>query len=83
MNKRASFGFFFTAVISISSLEFAGSSLQSETINFEVKEPLDVLPFDTVFTLFHGETLEFTVTVENCASISYNKILCAVHFITE
>jgi len=76
MNNRAAFGFLLIAVILICSLEFAGgSSLQSETINLEVKEPLEVLPFDTVLTLFPGETLEFTVTVENHASISYNACL--------
>jgi len=49
-----------------------GDILPSETIDLQVKAPLEILPQNTDFSLFPGETLEFNVTVENHASVSYN-----------
>lgn len=76
MNQRAFLAILLVTVIFVASLEVVGgSSLQSESINLEVKEPLEVLPFDSGLSLFPGETLEFTVLVKNYASVSYNACL--------
>jgi hypothetical protein len=76
MNKRTFAGSLFFTAILVASIGFVcGEILQSETINFQIREPLEVLPQDHSFSLFPGETLEFNVTVENRASVSYNAIL--------
>jgi hypothetical protein len=76
MNKRTFAGSLFFTAILVASVGFVGGDIpQSETINFQVKEPLEVLYQGQSFSLFPGESLEFNVTVENHASVSYNAIL--------
>jgi hypothetical protein len=76
MNKGTFSKSLFFAAILIASVGFVGGDiLQSETIRLQVKEPLEVLPHNSSFSLFPGETLEFNVTVENHASVSYNASL--------
>lgn len=76
MNKKTFAGSLFFTAILVASIGFVGGDiLQSETINFQIKEPLEILLQDHSFSLFPGETLEFNVTVENHASVSYNAIL--------
>jgi hypothetical protein len=53
----------------------AYTALQGQTVPLEVKEPLEVLPFDSSLSLYPGETLQFSVAVENHASVSYNASL--------
>jgi hypothetical protein len=38
----------------------------------KVKETLEVLGFDSSLSLYPGKTIEFPVTVEKYASLSYN-----------
>ena len=51
------------------------AAFQSETVPLEVKEPLEILAYDSTLRLYPGETLKFIVSVENHASVSYNIIL--------
>jgi len=75
MNKQAGI-FLLVSMLLIASLGLVGgSSPESETIQLEVKEPLEILPFNPSLSLFPGETLEFNVTVQNHASMSYNACL--------
>ena len=76
MNERTFFGCLLITVIFVASLGVAGGSfLQSDTINLEVKEPLEILPYESVLSLFPGETLTFSVAIENHASVSYKACL--------
>ncbi|MEM2098118.1 MAG: hypothetical protein QXU99_00015 [Candidatus Bathyarchaeia archaeon] len=50
----------------------AGFNSQSERIPLEIVEPIEILDCPSVFTLFPGETKEFTVTVQNMASVAYS-----------
>ena len=63
--------------ILLASTAVAGSyaTLQSQTVPLEVKEPLEILAPNQSFSLYPGETLNFIVTVENHASVSYNASL--------
>ena len=63
------------AVLVASTGIVTGYTAQSQTIPLEVKEPLEILPYDSRLNLFPGETLQFNVDVENHASISYNASL--------
>jgi hypothetical protein len=49
----------------------AYATAQTKTVPVEVKEPLEVLPFDSSLSLYPGETRQFNVAVENHASVSY------------
>ncbi len=49
--------------------------LQAPTGTVEVKEPLEILSFDSELSFYPGETLQFNVLVENHASVSYNASL--------
>ncbi len=51
------------------------AALQSESVPLEVKEPLEILVFNSNLSLFPGETVQFSVAVENHASVSYNACL--------
>jgi hypothetical protein len=53
----------------------AGYVLQSESIPLEIKEPIEILGCPSGFSLFPGETEEFSVTVQNAASINYSVAL--------
>lgn len=44
-------------------------------MNFEVKEPLEILYYPTELSLYPGETEEFNITLENHASVNYSVIL--------
>lgn len=62
MNKQAII-YLLVSMLLIASLGVVGgSSPESETIQLEVKEPLEILPFNPSLSLFPGETLEFNVT---------------------
>ncbi len=52
-----------------------GYSLQTEIITIEIKEPLEILPYNSTFSLYPGETLQFNVDVENHATLNYNATL--------
>jgi hypothetical protein len=76
MNKQALPKFILCAAVLIASVGVVGGNIpQSGTINLEVKEPLEILPHSSLLILFPGETLEFQVTVENHASVTYNTSL--------
>ena len=64
-------------VILLASTAIAGSyaALQSETVPLEVKEPLEILAYNSTLSLYPGETLKFTVSVANHATVSYNATL--------
>ena len=51
------------------------AALQSESVPLEVKEPLEILAYSSNLSLFPGETLPLSVTVEDQASVSYNASL--------
>ena len=44
-------------------------------VNFEVKEPLEILYYPSELSLFPGETEKFNVAITNKASINYSVIL--------
>lgn len=76
MNKRAAVkSLIFVAILLASMGVVGGYTLQSESINLEVKEPLEVVAQDSDLSLFPGETLKFEVAVENHASVSYQACL--------
>ena len=52
-----------------------GYALQEQTTPLEVREPLEILAFNSSLSLFPGETLQLNVEVENHAPISYNASL--------
>jgi len=51
------------------------ATLQAESIPLDVEEPLEILPYTSSLSLFPGETLQFSIAVENHASVSYNASL--------
>ena len=63
------------AVLLASTGIVTGYTAQSQTIPLEVKEPLEILAYDSSLSLFPGETQLFNVDVENHASIAYNASL--------
>lgn len=77
MNKRTLSRLLFFAAVLVACIGLAGGAiLPSETIDLQVKEPLEILPQNADFSVFPGEKLDFDVTVENHASVSYNTRLC-------
>jgi len=50
---------------------FAAFALESLQIPFEVKEPLEILDYPPSFSLYPGETINFEITIQNHASITY------------
>jgi hypothetical protein len=44
----------------------------SQTATLEVKEPLEITAYTPLLSLYPGESLQFSVTVENHASVNYN-----------
>ncbi len=73
MNKRASVKCLLCVAILVASIGIVGGNIpQSGNINLEVREPLEILSQNSLFCLFPGETLEFQVTVENHASVTYD-----------
>jgi hypothetical protein len=69
-----------SAISMISIGVFAAYALQSNTALLEVEEPLELLSYPIAFSLFPGETKEFTVTVQNAASINYSvTLLCSLN----
>ncbi|MBT0158517.1 hypothetical protein G4O51_00870 [Candidatus Bathyarchaeota archaeon A05DMB-2] len=76
MNKTVAIKSIVFATILLASIRVVGGyTLQWKSQSLEVREPLEVLPSNSVLSLFPGETLRFNVTVENHASISYNVCL--------
>ena len=63
------FGILLISIISISG--FAVYAMQPVSIPTEVKEPLEILDYPTSFSLYPGETQNFTFTVQNSASVNY------------
>ena len=51
------------------------AALQLQSVPLEVKEPLELLAYDSSLSLYPGETLQFNVAVENHASVSYSASL--------
>jgi hypothetical protein len=51
------------------------TTLQSQNVPLEVKEPLEILMSNQSLNVYPGETLPLTVKVENHASVSYNATL--------
>jgi hypothetical protein len=52
-----------------------GYVLQSNSIQLEVKEPLEILSYPEQISLFPGESKEINVQVENLAAINYSVTL--------
>jgi hypothetical protein len=50
---------------------FAAYAFQSMTISLEVKDPLEILAYPSGFSLYPGETINFEITIQNLASITY------------
>lgn len=50
---------------------FAAFALESLQIPLEVKEPLEILDYPTSFSLYPGETIDFEITIQNHASVTY------------
>jgi hypothetical protein len=76
MNRTVAIkSFVFAAILLASIGAVGGYTVQPESVSLEVREPLEVLPSNFGLSLFPGETLQFNVTVENHASVSYNASL--------
>ena len=59
-------------LISVVALgSFAACAIESVSIPLEVKEPLEILDYPSGFSLYPGETVDFEITVENHASVTY------------
>jgi hypothetical protein len=50
----------------------AYATLQLETVPLEIKEPLEVLAYSSSLSLYPGETVPISVTIEDHASVGYN-----------
>ena len=48
---------------------------RSMSSNVEVKEPLEILDYPADLVLYPGETIDFNVTVQNYASVTYSVLL--------
>ena len=76
MNKRAAVKSLLFVTILLASMGVVGGySSQSESITVDVEEPLEIVAHDSCLSLFPGETVQFEVTVENHASVSYQACL--------
>ena len=64
-----------TVLLASTSVVGSYAALQAQTVPLEIKEPLEVLAYDSSLSLYPGETLPFTIKVENSASVSYNASL--------
>lgn len=66
--------FFILLAILLASTGIVGSyaAFNAQTVPLEIKEPLEVLAYDSSLSLYPGETLPFTLQVNNYASVSYN-----------
>lgn len=51
------------------------ATLQSQSVPLEIKEPLEILSSSQSLSVYPGETLPLTVTVEDHASVSYKATL--------
>jgi hypothetical protein len=47
-------------------------ALQSTMISLEVKEPLEILNYPTMLSVYPGQKIDFEVTIRNNAPITYN-----------
>jgi hypothetical protein len=66
-------GLIFLAILLASTGVMGGyAAFQSEIVPLDVKEPLEILAYDSNPSLYPGETLQFNVSVENHASVNYN-----------
>jgi hypothetical protein len=65
----------FLVIIPLIAGGFAVYGSQSETSNVEIKEPLEILDYPADLTLYPGETIDFNVTVQNYASVTYPVLL--------
>jgi len=64
-----------TILLASTGIIGAYATAQTKTVPIEVKEPLEVLSFDSNLSLYPGETRQFNVAVENHASVSYTAAL--------
>jgi len=53
----------------------AGYAWQSVSIPLEVKDPLEILDYPSGFSLYPGETVNFDITIQNLASVTYFVVL--------
>ena len=67
--------FILTILLVSTGAASAYAALQPETMPLEVKEPLEILAYNAGLSLYPGETLPISVTVENHASVDYNASL--------
>ncbi len=73
--RMRSFRVFLLLAVLISAFSvgiLASFSMQPLTIPLEVKDPINILDYPSDFSLFPGETKEFSITVENLASVNYS-----------
>jgi hypothetical protein len=75
--KSARIKALFTLMILLVSVGVTGvyAALQPVTVPLEVKEPLEILAYSSVLSLYPGETVLINVTVEDHASVGYNATL--------
>jgi hypothetical protein len=76
--KRRSYRTYLIATLLISIVSVgicAGYALQTVSIALEVKEPIEIVDYPSSFSLFPGETVEFNITVQNNAPITYSRFL--------
>jgi hypothetical protein len=66
---------FLSVLLATTGIVTGYDALQSESIQLEVKAPLQIMKYASELSLFPGETLQFKVDVENHASVSYNALL--------
>ena len=59
-------------LISIVTLgSFAAYAFQSVSIPLDVKEPIEIIDYPSGFSIYPGETVNFEITVQNLASVTY------------
>jgi hypothetical protein len=67
--------FILTILLVSAGVASAYAALQPETVPLEVKEPLEILAYNAGLSLYPGETVSISVTVEDHASVGYNASL--------
>lgn len=65
------------AIISVSAIGLGISDYLWPTVNvpLEVKDPIEIINYPSGFSLFPGESRNFTITVQNNAPVNYSVIL--------
>jgi hypothetical protein len=76
--KKRSYRIYLLAALLMSIVSmgiFTSYALQSVSVPLEVKEPIEILDYPSGLSLFPGETVEFNITVQNIAPITYSRFL--------